>query len=56
MSKSFQEYTLDQSVIVDKNTGEHATAWNQTAEFLVKADPNRFQYVPNKDLLKGVDY
>jgi hypothetical protein len=56
MSKSFQEYTLDQSVIVDKSTGEHATAWNQTAELLVKADPNRFQYVPNKDLLKGVDY
>jgi hypothetical protein len=55
-SKSFQEYTLDQSVIVDKNTGEHATAWNQTADLLVKADPNRFQYVPNKDLLKGVDY
>lgn len=56
MSKSFQEYTLDQSVIVDKNTGEHATAWNQTADLLVKADPNRFQYVPNKDLLKGIDY
>ena len=56
MSKSFQEYTLDQSVIVDKNTGEHATAWNQTADLLVKIDPNRFQYVPNKDLLKGVDY
>jgi hypothetical protein len=55
-SKSFQEYTLDQSVIVDKSTGEHATAWNQTADLLVKADPNRFQYVPNKDLLKGVDY
>ncbi len=55
-SKSFQEYTLDQSVIVDKNTGEHATAWNQTADLLVKADPNRFQYVPNKDLLKGTDY
>jgi hypothetical protein len=56
MSKSFQEYTLDQSVIVDKNTGEHATAWNQTADLLVKAAPNRFQYVPKQDLLKGVDY
>lgn len=56
MSKSFQEYTLDQSVIVDKTTGEHATAWNQTADWLVKADPNRFQYVPRQDLLKGVDY
>jgi hypothetical protein len=56
MSKSFQEYTLDQSVIVDKNTGEHKTEWNQKADFLVKADPNRFQYVPKQDLLKGVDY
>jgi hypothetical protein len=55
-SKSFQEYTLEQSVIVDKSTGEHATAWNQTTDLLVKADPNRFQYVPNKDLLKGTDY
>jgi hypothetical protein len=56
MSKSFQEYTLDQSVIVDKNTGEHKTEWNQTADLLVKIDPNRFQYVPRQDLLKGVDY
>ena len=56
MSKSFQEYTLDQAVIVDKNTGEHKTEWNQTADWLVKADPNRFQYVPRQDLLKGVDY
>jgi hypothetical protein len=55
-SKSFQEYTLDQSVIVDKNTGARGTVWNQTADLLVKADPNRFQYVQNKDLLKGVDY
>lgn len=56
MSKSFQEYTLDQAVIVDNTTGAHATTWNQTADWLVKADPNRFQYVPRQDLLKGVDY
>ncbi len=56
MSKSFQDYTLDQSVIVDTHTGEHATAWNQTADLLVKADPNRFQYVAKQDFIKGVDY
>jgi hypothetical protein len=56
VSKSFQDYTLDQTVIVDTHTGEHATAWNQTADLLVKADPNRFQYVPKQDFIKGVDY
>ncbi len=56
MSKSFQDYTLDQSVIVDTHTGEHATAWNQTADLLVKSDPNRFQYVLKQDFIKGVDY
>ena len=56
MSKSFQEYTLDQAVVVDTYTGAHATGWNQAANLLVKADPNRFQYVQRQDLLKGVDY
>jgi hypothetical protein len=56
MSKSFQEYTLDQAVVVDTYTGAHATGWNQAADLLVKADPNRFQYVQRQDLLKGVDY
>jgi hypothetical protein len=55
-SKSFQEYQLDQSVVVDKNTGEHKTVSNGAAQLLVGSDPNRFQYVQNQDLLKGVDY
>jgi hypothetical protein len=55
-SKSFQEYTLDQAVIVDTHTGAHATGWNQAADALVKADPNRYQIVQKQDLLKGVDY
>jgi hypothetical protein len=54
-NKSFQEYQLDPSVVVDTRTGEHATAWNQTADALVKSDPARYQYVPQTDLLKGVD-
>jgi hypothetical protein len=56
MSKSFQEYTLDQAVVVDTHTGAHATGWNQAADALVKADPNRYQIVQRQDLLKGVDY
>jgi hypothetical protein len=56
MSKSFQEYTLDQAVVLDTHTGERATGWNQAADALVKADPNRFQIVQKQDLLKGVDY
>ena len=55
-SKSFQEYQLDQSVIVDTHTGEHATGWNQAADSLVRLDPNRYQYVSQENLLKGVDY
>lgn len=56
MSKSFQEYTLDQAVVVDTYTGTHATGWNEAADLSVKADSNRFQYVQRQDLLKGVDY
>jgi hypothetical protein len=55
-SKSFQEYQLDQSVVVDTHTGEHATGWNQAADALVKSDPNRYQYVSQENLLRGVDY
>jgi hypothetical protein len=55
-SKSFQEYTLDQAVVVDTHTGVRATGWNQAADALVKADPNRYQIVQRQDLLKGVDY
>jgi hypothetical protein len=55
-SKSFQEYQLDQSVILDKNSGDHKTYSNQYADFLVKTDPDRFQYVQKADLLKGQDY
>jgi hypothetical protein len=56
MSKSFQEYTLDQAVVVDTHTGAHATGWNQATDALVKADPNRYQYVQRQYLLKGADY
>jgi hypothetical protein len=55
-SKSFQNYQLDRSQIQDNDLNTRGTASNGLAEALVKADPNRFQYVPTQDFLKGVDY
>jgi hypothetical protein len=55
-SKNFQDYQLDQSVVVDGKTGARGTISNQYADLLVKADPNRFQIASSQDLLKGRDY
>ncbi len=55
-SKSFQNYQLDQSQVQDNQRNERGTISNSTADALIKADPNRFQYVPTQDFLKGVDY
>jgi hypothetical protein len=55
-SQGFSNYMLDKSVIVDTQTNEHGTAWNGTAEAIVKSDPNRFQYVDTPNYWKGVDY
>jgi hypothetical protein len=55
-NKSFENYTLDRAVIQDNDTGEHGTGNYGIADALVKANPQRFQYVPTQDLLKGVDY
>ena len=55
-SKSFQNYQLDRSQIQDNDLNTRGTASNGLAEALVKADPNRFQYVQTQDFLKGVDY
>jgi hypothetical protein len=55
-SKSFQNYQLDRSQIQDNDLNARGTASNGLADALVKADPNRFQYVQTQDFLKGVDY
>ena len=55
-SQDFSNYLLDQTVIQDSQRNERATVWNQYADTLVKADPNRYQYVPTKDFIKGIDY
>ncbi len=59
--QGFSNYLLDQTVIQDTNmynngTVGHGTAWNSTADALVKADPNRFEYVDTPNYWKGVDY
>jgi hypothetical protein len=60
-SQNFSNYLLDQTVIQDNNVygqGEvgHGTAWNSTADALVRADPNRFEIVNTHNFWKGVDY
>ncbi len=36
--------------------GKHSTEWNQTADALVKNDPQRYEYVDTPKFWKGVDY
>ena len=60
-NQGFDNYILDQTVVQDNNmynngTIGHGAAWNSTADALVKADPNRFEYVDNPNDLKGMDY
>jgi len=55
-SKINQNYILDRSVIRDTADTVHATASNNLAEALVKSNPNQLEYVPNQQLIRGVDY
>jgi hypothetical protein len=55
-SKSFQDYTLDRSVVRDNDLSERGTVNNAYADSLVRANPDRFEIVPNQNLIKGLDY
>jgi hypothetical protein len=55
-SKAFQDYVLDRSVVRDTENGERGTVTNSYADSLVRGNPDRFQLVPNQDLIKGKDY
>jgi hypothetical protein len=55
-NQDFSNYQLDNTVIRDTQTGEHATTYNSYADALVKSDPNRYEYVTKQDYLKGIDY
>jgi hypothetical protein len=55
-SKMNQNYILDRSVVTDNENGERGTVSNAYADSLVRANPNRYQIVPNQNLVKGQDY
>jgi hypothetical protein len=55
-SKAFQDYTLDRSVVRDNDLSERGTVNNGYADSLVRANPDRFEIVPNQNLIKGLDY
>ena len=55
-NQGFSNYLLEQTVIQDNEKGTHSTEWNATADAMVKSDPKRYEYVPNANFWKGVDY
>ena len=55
-NQGFANILLDQTVVQDTEHNARGTVSNDYADALVKANPNRFQYVPTQDYLKGIDY
>jgi hypothetical protein len=55
-NQAFSNYLLDQTVIQDNQLNAHGTVWNQTADAMVKSDPQRYEYVNTPNFWKGIDY
>ncbi len=55
-SKVTQDYILDRSVVKATDFDGTATVSNKFADSLVKANPNKFEIVPNAQLIQGRDY
>ena len=60
-TQGFSNYILDQTVVQDNNmygngTIGHGTLWNSQADALVKANPNRFEYVTVPNYWRGTDF
>jgi hypothetical protein len=55
-NQQFSNYTLDQTVIEDRELNAHGTLWNQTADSLVRNNPDRYGYVDRPNFWKGIDY
>lgn len=55
-SQEFSNYQLGYSVVNDIPNHAHGTLWNEDADFLVRYDPQRFEYVNAPNFWKGVDY
>ncbi len=54
--QAFANILLDQTVVRDADNHVRGTISNDYAVALVKANSNRFQYVPTQHYLKGIDY
>jgi hypothetical protein len=55
-SKITENYILDRSVVRDTDDTIHVHADDRFAQTLVESNPNRWEYVPNMQLVPGVDY
>ncbi len=55
-SQEFENYQLGYTVISDSQNNAHGTFWNEDADALVKANPDRFEYVNAPNYWKGIDY
>jgi hypothetical protein len=54
--QGFTNYLLDQSVVQNNITGAQGTLWNNAANALVQANPNKYSYVPNSNINLGSQY
>ncbi len=52
----YNAYLLTPSAIENNHKDGHGTAWDSTADALVKAEPNRFDYVDTPNFWEGADY
>jgi hypothetical protein len=55
-NQAFSNYLLDQTVIQDNDLHAHGTVWNQTADAMVRDNPQRYEYVNTPNFWKGIDY
>jgi hypothetical protein len=56
MTTGMSNILRDQTVVVDSETGGHATTSNDLAGALIDANPNRYQSVSPSGYISGVDY
>jgi len=55
-SKLTENYILERSVVRDTDDTIHIHADDRFAQALVESNPNRLEFVPNLQLIPGVDY
>jgi hypothetical protein len=56
MTAGMSNLLRDQTVVVDTQTGGHATTTDGLAGALITANPNRFQPVSPSGYIPGIDY